>query len=113
MKQIFLTVLFGFAATFAIAHSKVDTTIPANGAELSEMPAEVSFTFNNPLRLTRVEIVRPDQDTVRLDLGGQTDFANDFSLPVEGMGEGQYRIVWRGLGADGHAMQGEFSFEVK
>jgi methionine-rich copper-binding protein CopC len=28
------------------------------------------------------------------------------------MGEGIYRIEWRGLGADGHAMQGAFTFTV-
>jgi len=29
------------------------------------------------------------------------------------MGAGTYRIEWRGLGIDGHAMQGEFTFTVE
>ncbi len=51
--------------------------------------------------------------SVSLDLSDQSGFEKKASVPLEGMGAGTYRIEWRGLGADGHAMQGEFMFEVK
>ncbi len=37
----------------------------------------------------------------------------DFTVPMQSVGSGTYVIDWRGLGADGHAMTGSFSFVVE
>lgn len=113
MKKLAIFAVMAAFATSAFAHSKVDTTSPANGATIAEAPPEISFNFANDIRLTRVNMLHQDHPTVRLDLGDQTSFSRVFTLPLEGMGAGIYRIEWRGLGADGHAMQGEFSFTVE
>jgi methionine-rich copper-binding protein CopC len=34
-------------------------------------------------------------------------------LPMQDMGPGSYVVEWRGLGADGHALNGTFNFTVK
>lgn len=112
MKKLFAIALITAFATGANAHSKVDTTTPEDGTTIAEAPSEVSFRFTKDIRLTRVGMAHEDHPEVGLDLGDQTNFGRDFSLPLEGMGEGTYHIKWRGLGADGHAMQGEFSFTV-
>ena len=36
-----------------------------------------------------------------------------FAIPLPGRGGGLYRIEWRGLSGDGHAMRKTFSFRVK
>ena len=54
-----------------------------------------------------------DHPAVELDLGDQNSFATEFIVPVIGMGPGSYKIEWRGLGIDGHAMTGEFMFTVE
>lgn len=113
MKKLALIALISIFATNVFAHSGVDTTLPANGDILAETPAEVSFKFSKDIRLTRVEMTHQDHPTVTLELGEQTSFGRDFSMPVEEMGVGIYRIDWRGLGVDGHAVQGSFSFTVK
>ena len=113
MKNLAIIALISMLATGAFAHSRVDTTTPANGAELTEVPSEVAFKFTKDIRLTRVEMTHRDHPTVRLDLGEQTGFDRDFSVPVEEMGAGLYRIDWRGLGIDGHAVQGTFTFTVE
>lgn len=112
MKKIAVIALITVISTGANAHSRVETTTPENGATVSEIPSEISFQFAKEIRLTRVEMIHQDQPSVRLDLGDQTSFGREFALPLEGMGEGTYHIEWRGLGADGHAMQGGFSFTV-
>jgi methionine-rich copper-binding protein CopC len=48
-----------------------------------------------------------------MDLGNQKTFANEFILPMHDMGPGTYEVEWRGLGADGHALNGTFSFTVE
>lgn len=112
MKLIAICAAVLALATGAFAHSKVDTTSPENGSTIAEVPAEVSFDFADDIRLTRVEMVHQDHPPVRLELGGQTGFGRAFTFPLGSMGKGTYRIDWRGLGADGHAMKGSFSFTV-
>lgn len=113
MKKLATFALMTLLATSAFAHSRVDTTMPENGAVITEVPTEISFNFAADIRLTRVDMHHQDHPSVRLDLGDQTSFDRVFTLPLEGMGKGTYRIEWRGLGSDGHAMQGEFSFTVE
>ncbi len=113
MNKLTTFALMTVLATSAFAHSPVDHTTPENGATITEVPPEISFIFANDIRLTRVDLHHQDHPSVRLELGDQTSFDRVFTLPLEGMGKGTYRIEWRGLGSDGHAMQGEFSFTVE
>jgi methionine-rich copper-binding protein CopC len=48
-----------------------------------------------------------------MDVSGHVGFIKDYVIPIEGMGLGIYIINWRGLGADGHALNGKFSFMVE
>ncbi|SLN10976.1 Copper resistance protein C precursor [Falsiruegeria litorea R37] len=112
MKKLTTIALTSLLATNAFAHSSVDTTTPENGATIAEVPSEISFDFADDIRLTKVNMTHQDVHTVTLDLGDQTSFGRAFAIPLQSMGEGIYRIEWRGLGADGHAMQGEFTFTV-
>lgn len=113
MKTLLTLSLISVLATGAFAHSRVETTTPKNGAVIAEVPAEISFNFAADIRLTRVEMIHQDHPSVRLDLGDQKSFDQEFTLPLLGRGQGTYRIEWRGLGVDGHAMQGEFTFTVE
>ena len=112
MKNLAIIALINALATGAFAHSGVDTIMPKDGATLAEAPSEISFSFADEIRLTRVDMIHQDHPAVRLDLRDQTSFGRVFLLPLDGSGEGIYRIEWRGLGKDGHAMQGEFTFTV-
>lgn len=100
-------------STSAFAHSRVDTTTPADGAVIAEAPTAITFDFADKIRLTRVEMTHEERTPVQLDLGEQKSFGRAFQLPMNGMGPGLYRIEWRGLGIDGHAMQGDFTFTVE
>jgi len=113
IKILAMIALVSTVASGAVAHSRVNTTTPADGAAFSETPSNVSFEFAADIRLTRVEMVHQDHPAVRLDLGEQTRFGRAFTLPLQGQGDGRYRIEWRGLGKDGHAMQGVFTFTVE
>ena len=113
MKTILLAGLIGIWAIGAIAHSPLDATTPANEATVTEMPTEVLMDFKDDMRLTRVAITHADTHSMEMDLGEQTDFTQEFSLPMHGMGTGVYVVEWRGLGSDGHALNGTFSFTVE
>ncbi|MBE1284469.1 MAG: copper resistance protein CopC [Rhodobacteraceae bacterium] len=112
MKNLTSIGLISMLATSAFAHSKMETTTPENGATIADVPSMITFSFTDDIRLTKVNMIHQDAPSVMLDLGEQTHFDRAFALPLQSMGEGTYRIEWRGLGADGHAMQGEFTFTV-
>lgn len=112
MKKLTLIALIVTLATNAFAHSEIETTSPADGAVVAAVPAEVSIRFANEIRLTRVDMTHADHPSVQIDLSAYKRFDRDFLLPIEAMGPGTYRFEWRGLGTDGHPLQGEFMFTV-
>ncbi|MDF9303069.1 copper resistance protein CopC [Tritonibacter mobilis] len=113
MKKTALIVWLACISSGAFAHSRVDTTTPADGDVMSEVPAQISFDFADDIRLTRVEMTHAEHPSVQLDLGDHKSFDRAFNLPLNDMGAGTYQIEWRGLSIDGHAMQGGFTFEVE
>ena len=112
MKKILFAGLIGIWTTGAMAHSPLDGTTPVNEATVTEMPTEVLMDFKGDIRLTRVAITYADTHSMDIDLGDQTAFTQEFTLPMQDMGAGKYVVKWRGLGADGHALNGTFSFTV-
>ena len=113
MRTILCAWVIGIWATSAIAHSPLDQTTPANEATVAQIPTEVLMDFKGDIRLTRVAITHADTHSKEMDLGDQTAFMQEFALPMHDMGSGEYVIEWRGLGADGHALNGTFSFNVE
>ena len=99
------------APAFAFAHSKSEATTPVNGATVTEVP-ELSMRFDDPMRIISVTLTSPDGD-VEIDRETGMDPATEFrAMPVEVLAPGSYRFDWRGMAADGHPMQGSFSFTV-
>ena len=113
MKAILLAGMLALAAAPALAHSALDTTAPEDGAVLAQAPPSFVLTFANRIRLTRVRVIHDDGNTVDLDLDEHKAFATRFELPLKDMGSGLYRIEWRGLSSDGHAVRMSFSFRVR
>ena len=112
MKKILLAGLIGIWATGAMAHSPLDGTTPVNEATLTEMPTEVLMDFKGDIRLPRVANTNAATHSMDMDMGDQTAFTQEFTLPMQDMGAGKYVVKWRGLGVDGHALNGIFSFTV-
>ena len=90
-----------------------DERTHAKDAIVSEMPTAGLMEFKGDMRLVRVDITHTSSGSMDMDLGGQTAFTKEFRLPMQDMGAGVYVIKWRGLGADGHALNGTFSFTVE
>ena len=113
MKTFLRAGTIGIWATGAMAHSPLDETTPTNEAIVTEMPTEVLMDFKGNIRLTRVSITHANKHSMDMDLGEQSAFTQEFALPMHDMGAGVYVVEWRGLGDDGHALNGTFSFTVE
>lgn len=113
MKFLISSIILAVLPLAALAHSDMNKTIPENGAILAEPPVEIALNFTDKLRLTAVKARHSGGETQAIDLEDHKGFDAKFSLPMLPMGAGTYEVEWRGLGMDGHPMQGTFSFEVE
>ncbi len=113
MKYSLLAALLGIFASGALAHSPLENTNPLDQSSIAVAPEELQLNFRGGMRLTRVTATLDDGDALDLDLAGQSGFLSDYSLTFPDQGAGVYVIVWRGLGDDGHAQTGEFTFTVE
>lgn len=112
MKTTLLTGLTVMWATYAMAHSPLETSVPANDETLTSVPDEIVLDFRGNIRLTRVVVTQEAQEA-DLDLDGFKGFVSDVRIPMPSMGAGTYQIEWRGLGDDGHPMNGTIRFTVE
>ena len=116
MKTTVLVLMASLAASLAftapaLAHSKGEKTIPADGTTV-EVVEEVVLHFDKPMRVTRVALTGDAGDVV-LTSEMSTDAVTEYVATPEGaVAPGAYELEWRGLSADGHPMQGGFAFSV-
>jgi copper transport protein len=110
-----VVVLFALPAGSATAHAVLIDTEPSVGAVLDSSPEEIILRFNESvstafssvrvidqngeeLWVVKTRHVDGDRTAVRADAGG--------------LGNGTYIVVWRVTSADGHPVQGSFTFQV-
>lgn len=113
MRKLLITGLIVVWASIATAHSPLKSTTPANEAIMAEAPNEIRLNFGKDIRLTRLLVTHADEKTFKLDLSGHGGFTKLYLVPFQGKGDGSYLIEWRGLGEDGHALNGTFSFTIE
>lgn len=112
MKELLLTALIATLATGAFAHSTIKSIVPANNATVESVPEEIVINFSKKMRVTKITMTHMEKHSVDLNIDGLEKFLKSATVPMESMGAGAYKFEWRGLGKDGHAMKGEFMFEV-
>jgi copper transport protein len=102
------------AARPAAAHSDLVGTEPPYGAALASGPDRVLLRFNYPVDLGGANL-RLERSGAALEVGTPTHASPDrkeVSLPLQGLGEGSYRLTWSVFAQDGHIMAGELAFSV-
>ena len=113
MRKLLLAGLVLVWASIAAAHSPLKSTTPANEAIIAEAPTKIQLNFGSGIHLTRLTVSQATGKKDKLDLGEHNGFTKIYQIPFELRGVGKYLIEWRGLGEDGHALNGNFSFTVE
>lgn len=94
----------------AWAHSKGKTE-PADGATVKAVE-NVVMRFDKPMRLTVFNLTR-DGNALDVERSAGMEPVTEFTAtPATPLPSGAYDVEWRGLSADGHPMNGAFSFTV-
>ncbi len=109
-------ILFVSISFPAFGHSSLVSSTPAKDAVLTEFPSEVSLTFNESLleigaeNPNKVEVVNSMGDV----LSGASKLSGSvISVPVQITGNDEYQVSYRVVSADGHVIEGSYSFNVQ
>ncbi|SEA46542.1 copper resistance CopC family protein [Microbulbifer marinus] len=103
------TLLFSTALS---AHTDLQSSVPTDGAKLSESPAELQLHFSKAVRLMRVSLEESERGEVKLAFMPGAVPEKDISLALPALEAGEYTVSWTIMGSDGHKMSGNFSFQV-
>ena len=110
---LFIFILLFALPSFGFAHVMFKNSVPAANTITVGAPKIITLSFNNQIRLFQVTLQINDQESISLDIDKQQAFAKDFMLDNPSQQSGQYKIYWRGIGADGHLVKGQFSFTIE
>ena len=97
----------------ATAHSRAETTEPANGEVIAAAPAVITISFDKPMRITLIELTGAGGKALALERTDDMAPVTRFEAVPPPLAAGRYTVEWRGLSEDGHPMSGRFSFEVR
>jgi hypothetical protein len=113
-KIVAAAVLFAVgSAQAALAHAKMTTSVPEDGATVPAGLSEIEMRFSHPMRLTLLRVHRADNDRdVAVETALPLAFADAAKVPVDALTAGAYDVSWTAVSEDGHVMQGSFAFKV-
>jgi copper transport protein len=98
----------------AFAHAGLEASVPSANAVLEAGPPNIELDFNEAVDAELSNIELYDQTAKLIPTGVPHSITDDTvvqaSLPT--IGDGVYVVVWRVPSADGHVVDGAFSFQV-
>lgn len=95
------------------AHAALVATTPGDGAVLDAAPAEILIQFNEEISVQSDGVRVLGSDRERVDAGQARAAANMVVVPLrDDVGDGGYVVAWRIVSADGHPVNGAFTFSV-
>ncbi|HEY5416190.1 MAG TPA: copper resistance protein CopC [Gemmatimonadaceae bacterium] len=117
MRLVFLTVLSASAALAVLPSTKHATLVssePAADSHLASPPTRVRLVYSEPIegKLAKVTIVPATAAPMVLRAGADPRDVHAVIAPVDALGPGSYKVEWRVVSADGHPVDGTFSFTV-
>jgi hypothetical protein len=103
-----------FVTSSALAHARLVSAIPANGA-VTASPQMIMLTFNEKLTatLSGFAVTGPDGKPVSVQVsvaGGGTML---HAMPQKPLAPGKYAVAWHAVTADGHRTEGTVTFTVQ
>lgn len=101
------------AATVS-AHAALQSSTPAANSVLEASPPDLVLDFDEDIEasLASIEVFDGDGDAVEVGSPQAGDDASVVTAALPELADGLYAVIWRVTSADGHAVDGAFSFQV-
>lgn len=96
------------------AHAALQSSTPAANSVLETSPSAIVLDFDEEIEAPLADIQLFDGAGERVELGGARagDDATITTASVPALDDGLYAVIWRVTSADGHVVNGAFSFQV-
>lgn len=114
MKKLSLFTFIFFLALVnsAFAHTGLESSSPKNGDIITEELKQISLTFETKIEQgSTFELQNPNGETIPVEniSLSENQMIGNLINPLE---NGDYQANWKIIGADGHPIEGDFSFSV-
>ncbi|MCY4670021.1 MAG: copper resistance protein CopC [Rhodococcus sp.] len=97
----------------AAAHAALAGSNPADGAQISTAPDQVTLTFNQNIQSNFATLKVVDADGTQWGRSEPVVEGRDMSVDLDGLGEaGQYTVAFRVISEDGHPIDGTYNFQL-
>ncbi len=98
----------------ALAHAGLESSSPSANSVLETGPPNIILDFNEAVDARIASIALYDQDATLIPTGAPESVTDDtvVQASVPTLDDGVYVVVWRVPSADGHVVDGVFSFRV-
>ncbi len=113
------TAVLGGTARQASAHAGLEVSIPSSNSVLEVAPTEIVLDFDEGIEtsLTSILLYGAASQPILLDtpMAGSDDSVVIAAVPTSSSSalvDGIYAVIWRVTSADGHVVDGAFSFQV-
>jgi len=112
-RSIIITFLILIMSSNSVfAHTSLTNSTPVDGAEVSEEVHEIVLEFNTKIETTStVKVFNENKEEIIVGNTQVNDnlMTGSFMSPLN---NGTYTVEWKIIGADGHPIQGTYSFMV-
>ena len=98
----------------ASAHAGLEASVPSANAVLETGPPNIELDFNEAVDFKLADVELYDENATLIATGPPQSITDDtvVQVSVPTIGDGVYVVVWRVPSADGHVVDGVFSFQV-
>ncbi|MBH0161352.1 copper resistance CopC family protein [Fictibacillus sp. 26RED30] len=115
MKKLLLPLVLLFTIVFqlplsASAHSKLETSTPAEGEKVTTDLEAVVLTFSTKIESLSTMTLKNGEKEIPLQISVEDDqMTGAITNPLE---NGNYTVAYKIIGADSHVIEGNYSFSV-
>lgn len=97
----------------ALAHSKIEVSVPAKDATVNVSPEQIEITFNTKIeKLSNFKLLNAAGEEVSTEKTQVSGSTMSGAVPDE-LPNGVYTVKWTIIGADGHSVEGDYAFTVE
>jgi methionine-rich copper-binding protein CopC len=113
MKALLALSLCGLlAAGQSLAHARLQSSTPADNAQVKEAPKTLTLNFSEAARLARLKLTL-DGKEIPISIDKTAKPGQTFTLALPALAPGNYSVEWAAVAADdGHVTKGMFKFSI-
>ena len=102
------------ARVVAYAHASLVSSNPAAGSQLPTAPSQVRLLFSEAIEpsLASITLIDAARHQTPLAVAGDPHDVDAIVAPATELHAGAYRLHWRVVSADGHPVEGSFTFTI-